>query len=152
MSARIAPEPVSIAIAPHVDYQPRTERSTRPIEPSEAANADKRQNPGTGNQQRNAIERPRAPDRPPGTDPSVPPQSLLDASLIASEFKASAVLVEVSERSEAAEQNVSIVPDEENETTPVSTEVSIKLEAKKDEPSDYEKQAERIDSARDEDE
>lgn len=152
MSARIAPEPVSIAIAPHVDYQPRTERSTRPIEPSEAASADKRQNPGTGNQQRNAIERPRAPDRPPGTDPSVPPQSLLDASLIASEFKASAVLVEVSEAAEAVEQDVSAVQVEEPENSPVSTEPDISLDAEVEETSTYEEQAERIDSDNEKDE
>lgn len=85
MSARIAPEPVSIGISLNAEYKPRVDRTTRPIEPA-AASADRQQNKAFGRSVADGIK-PRSGDRPPGKDPSVPPQALFDAALIAAEFK-----------------------------------------------------------------
>jgi len=84
MSARIAPEPISIGITMGAEYSPRASRTTRPVEAVAATTADPQQN-----RSRTLADgdKARSGERPPGKDPSIPPQTLFDAALIASEFK-----------------------------------------------------------------
>jgi hypothetical protein len=93
MSARIAPEPVSVGVTLANEYAPRTDRSTRPVEPA-ATPADNKEGTSLGRRPRRG-DAPQLPARPPGQDPSVAPQSLFDAALIASENKPTFDPVEV---------------------------------------------------------
>lgn len=86
MSLIFAPEPVAVVTPPVVVRPVAPRPDTRPIEPSDQANAgssEHKQNAATGNPAPKAEPSP----RPPGTDPSVPPQTLIDASLISEGFK-----------------------------------------------------------------
>lgn len=104
MNVGITPVPMSIGVTIHAGHQPRDEKAAgkAPVLPAADANNGNLNN----NNQRNADEKPRPLDRPPGTDPSTTPQSLFDASLIASEYKANAVIEELAvEKEEQAETN-----------------------------------------------
>lgn len=88
-----------VAPAPTVaEFNPRQNQSVRPVENAAEANADsKRENTGSNPNTNTANEKPVQSGRPPGTDPSVAPQTLLDASLIAENFKATTKLPEKQE-------------------------------------------------------
>ncbi|UJQ95427.1 hypothetical protein [Mariluticola halotolerans] len=87
MSARIAPEPISIGITMGAEFSPRASRTTRPIEAIAASTPDPQQS-RSGTRTLADGDKARSGERPPGKDPSIPPQTLFDAALIASEFKA----------------------------------------------------------------
>ena len=92
MSLIVAPEAVSV-VSPPIVVRPTAPRSdTRPVEDSDRANT------GTSQQKQDSVARdtsakadttakaePSA--RPPGTDPSLPPQAIFDASLISEDYK-----------------------------------------------------------------
>ena len=82
MSARIAPEPISIGITFAAHQLPRVNKLTRPVEAAEPASPDPQNSKNAGGE-----NRPQPSVRPPGKDPSIPPQALIDASLISAEFK-----------------------------------------------------------------
>lgn len=104
MSARIAPEPISIGVTFNAQYAQSAAESTRPIEATEPTNANKQDNPSNSGAGAHArFEPPQPSERPPGVDPSVPPQALKDAELIAEEFRASLVAQEL--EAKAAEEN-----------------------------------------------
>lgn len=86
MSARIAPEPVSIAISQAAQFAPRQTETTRPVESAGSTSADPGRDHAFGRRLSDG-EKARPGDRPPGKDPSMLPQALFDAALIASEFK-----------------------------------------------------------------
>lgn len=91
MSLIVAPEAVAVVSPPIVVRPVASRPDTRPVEPADQANAGSSQN------QQNATSRdaangsqefkPTPSARPPGTDPSLPPQALFDASLISEDFK-----------------------------------------------------------------
>ncbi|MBU1176574.1 MAG: hypothetical protein KKH72_14320 [Alphaproteobacteria bacterium] len=87
MSLIFAPEPVAVVTPPLVVRPVAPRPDTRPVESSEKANA------GSSEQKQSATRDPAAKaepsPRPPGTDPSLPPQTLFDASLISEDFKPS---------------------------------------------------------------
>lgn len=108
MSVKIAPEPVSVAISYQNAQQTRTDSSARAIEPTEKTDANRRDNPQK-HAQRSAIDKKATPpDRPPGKDPSSVPQALFDAALIASEFKAAAVVIELNKKAELTQENAQL--------------------------------------------
>ena len=86
MSLIVAPEPVAVVTPPIAVRQTEPRPDTRPVESSDKANA------GTSEQKQNTASRdpaakPEPSARPPGTDPSLPPQAIFDASLISEDFK-----------------------------------------------------------------
>ena len=87
MSARIAPEPISIGITMGAEFSSRASRTTRPVEAIAASTPDPQQN-RSGTRTLADGDKARSGERPPGKDPSIPPQTLFDAALIAAEFKA----------------------------------------------------------------
>lgn len=88
MSAKLAPENISIGITHTANIVSKPTPPSRPVENATALGADperqdKSQNPLTAP----SIEKADTSARPPGKDPSVLPQSLFDAALIAEEYK-----------------------------------------------------------------
>lgn len=86
MSVQLLPEPVA-AITPVVFERPVNQRpDTRPVEGSDKTNtgSSEQKQTNTADIQFGKAE-PSA--RPPGTDPSIPPQAVFDASLISADFK-----------------------------------------------------------------
>jgi hypothetical protein len=88
MSAKLAPENISIGITHNANIVSKPTPPSRPVENATALGADperqdKSQNPLTTP----SIEKADTSARPPGKDPSVLPQSLFDAALIAEEYK-----------------------------------------------------------------
>ena len=86
MSLIVAPEAVAVVTPPIVVRPTAPRPDTRPVESSDKANA------GTSQQKQDTASRdpaakPEPSARPPGTDPSLPPQSIFDASLISEDFK-----------------------------------------------------------------
>lgn len=65
---------------------------------------------------------PQLPLRPPGVDPSVPPQTLIDASLIAEEFRANRFTVASAE--EVAQSAIEAAESDDDEATNVSVSSS----------------------------
>lgn len=93
MSVNIAAQPVSAAIPPVTEYQPRTNQRVRPVESTASASNDREhladnKKAQTANAALYSEAKAAPSDRPPGKDRSIPPQALFDASLISSEFKA----------------------------------------------------------------
>ena len=86
MSLIVAPEAVAV-VSPPVVAPPATPRpDTRPIEAADKANAGtSQQKQDTATRDPSAKAEPSA--RPPGTDPSLPPQTIFDASLIGEDYK-----------------------------------------------------------------
>lgn len=124
MSVNLVPEPVA-TIAPVVFERPATQRpDTRPVEAGEKSSTG-------GSEQKRTAERPAIgkdePNaRPPGTDPSVPPQTLFNASLISADFKPSTTSEDIEALSVAA-ANESETNDEQKialETEDTGTETS----------------------------
>jgi hypothetical protein len=81
MSVQLVPEPV-VATAPLVFERPANKRpDTRPVEASGSA----------GHTQTSTVDaqsgKAEPSSRPPGKDPSIPPQTIFDASLISATFK-----------------------------------------------------------------
>jgi hypothetical protein len=88
MSLIVAPEAVAVVTPPIVVRPTAPRPDTRPVEASDKANA------GTSQQKQDTASRdpstkPEPSARPPGTDPSLPPQTIFDASLISEDFKPS---------------------------------------------------------------
>lgn len=88
MSARIAPEPVTISVTQAAQYAPPQAQSPRPVESAGSASADPGRDQAFGRKFSDGNEA-RQGDRPPGKDPSMLPQALFDAALIAEQYKPS---------------------------------------------------------------
>lgn len=86
MSARIAPEPITISITHAAHLAPRRSEPTRPVESVSATTPDPKRDNAFGRKLSDGNKA-RPGDRPPGKDPSVLPQALFDAALIAQEYK-----------------------------------------------------------------
>lgn len=85
MTARIAPEPIAIGVTSSPMLAENIKKAARPVEPIEESTADPKGNdPRDGRQAEGDTL-----SRPPGKDPSIPPQALFDAALIAAENKPS---------------------------------------------------------------
>lgn len=83
MTARIAQEPIAVGVTLNPLLAQDVKTSTRPVEGIGKSSADpKGNNPHEDHQAPAEISA-----RPPGKDPSIPPQALFDAALIAAENK-----------------------------------------------------------------
>lgn len=140
MSLYLVPE-AAATVAPMIVVRPASPRpDTRPVESSDKANAG-----GTDQQQRfserTAVST--APIemsvRPPGTDPSVPPQSVFDGSLISENYKPTLHFAEEANETDitAGGVNRSVTANAEGPkpeavpSAPASAEVSVLPDAPK---------------------
>lgn len=99
MTARIAPEPIAIGVTSNPMLAHDIKKSARPVEPIEQSTADPKGNDSRDDRQAEADPL----SRPPGKDPSIPPQALFDAALIAAENKPSVKPIESTPKPVAAE-------------------------------------------------
>ncbi len=104
MSLRLIPETLAATPPPAYDRPAPQRPDTRPIEQSgksgqSGANGTGSQGQSSGSTSFIATQAAMSP-RPMGIDPSVPPQSLFDASLISATFKPSLQLADLQKQSE----------------------------------------------------
>ncbi len=85
MSMIVAPDAVA-AVTPALVVRELNPRSdTRPVEPAGTANSERHEDGQTKTV--SVSSQAETSSRPPGTDPSLPPQTIFDASLISADFK-----------------------------------------------------------------
>ena len=87
MSLIVAPEPVAVVSPQIVARTPVPRPDTRPVEASDQANSSTTESRRQSSGAISAEPRAEPSLRPPGKDPSIPPQTIFDASLISADFK-----------------------------------------------------------------
>lgn len=110
MSAKIAPEPITVGVTLNPQLTQDAKNAARPVESISESTADPK-----GNNTRDGQSNPSNNlSRPPGKDPSIPPQALFDAALIAAENKPNTepVKVEIEQTELAAPPEKSAEPGE----------------------------------------
>lgn len=95
MSARIAQEPVSIAVTLSVAHQPTATHTLRPVQPVTPVSPDQKRKESrafgrTLADHDSDDDKERSEDLPHASEPSIPPQTLFDVALISSESKTGA--------------------------------------------------------------
>ena len=118
MSVQLVPEPVAAVLPPVFERPVPARPDTRPVEPSDKANAGQsQQHRNTG--ERDPLGKAEPSPRPPGIDPSVPPQTFFDASLISADFKPSSRPAEIRApgASDESDESKAAEPGERRDTT-----------------------------------
>lgn len=87
MTAKIAPEQISVGVTHTAKVAQNAKPVSRPIEDSGASSADTKRDHRAFGRTVADGNKPEPGQRPPGKDPSVLPQALFDAALIAAEYK-----------------------------------------------------------------